>query len=171
MTSTAPSQPPKLNSDSTTAVQPWTPWSGQSPITPLGNFVEEFQSKLCIGNPFLTEHSMPPPGSPPVNPSTPAVFPGIVRPPTPFPFPEETKPKDSLEVYLRQVDEHQSRVYPVVPWTTASASWYWLIDHCQLSTAHYYNLNTKVVSVQYKDSTVRPILHSYLTAHVPRPWE
>lgn len=99
---------------------------------------------------------------------TPTRFPSLRQP---ISAPPPPVPGERTEVYLRHRDEHRSRVYQVVPWTTTSAAWYWLLDRCDLSIGRYYNHEVQVISVQYQDPTIKPILHSFLLAHVPPPWE
>lgn len=134
---------------STRLVPPAAPWFKDPPPTKLDTL-----SKVA-----LVEQPLPLPTS----------FPSVRNPP--FHPSDTTLPLKRTEVYLRRHRETLSRVYHVVPWVASSSSWLWLIDHCNLSVGHYYNANVQVISVAYEDPTVKPVLHSYLLAHVPPPWE
>lgn len=75
------------------------------------------------------------------------------------------------EVYLRHQNEHFSKIYHVVPWTTNSESWYWLVEKCDLYVTTERYSYSHITSVIYANKVVKPVLHSYLTSHGPPPWQ
>ena len=84
-------------------------------------------------------------------------------------FPNNTRPRH--EVYLKQQGSLDSRTYRVIPSMTQQLSWSWLVDNCKLKIGEFKSGNVRVVSVVFDNPIHRAILHSYLMAHHPPPWE